>query len=51
MVYSVERFRTVKGNANAYMLKTVDRVEAPDRHTVKFTLREPFVWFLDMIGA
>jgi peptide/nickel transport system substrate-binding protein len=50
VVYTVERFRTVKGNANAYMLKAVDRVEALDRYTVKFTLTEPFAWFLDMLA-
>ena len=50
VVYSVNSFLGVKGNANAYMLKSVDRVEATDKYTVKFTLREPFVWFLDMLA-
>ena len=50
VVFSVNRFLTVKGNANAYMLKSVDKVEAPDKYTVKFTLKEPFVWFLDMLA-
>ena len=50
VVFSVNHFLTVKGNANAYMLKAVDKVEATDKHTVKFTLKEPFVWFLDMIS-
>ncbi|HYB41692.1 MAG TPA: ABC transporter substrate-binding protein, partial [Candidatus Methylomirabilis sp.] len=50
VVYSVERFRTIKGNANAYMLSPLDRVEALDRYTVRFALKEPFVWFLDMIA-
>jgi peptide/nickel transport system substrate-binding protein len=50
VVYSVERFRTVKGNANASMLKPLDRVEAIDRHTVRFTLKEPYAWFLDMLA-
>src|SRR5262245_32232794 len=50
VVFSVNHFLTVKGNANAYMLKSVDKVEAPDKYTVKFTLKEPFVWFLDMIS-
>jgi peptide/nickel transport system substrate-binding protein len=50
VVYSVERFRTVTGNANAYMLSSVDKVEAPDKYTVKFTLKEPYVWFLDMLA-
>jgi peptide/nickel transport system substrate-binding protein len=38
VVYSIERFRTVKGNANAYMLSSVDKVEAPDKYTVRLTL-------------
>jgi peptide/nickel transport system substrate-binding protein len=50
VVFSVNHFLTVKGNANAYMLKAVDKVEAVDKYTVKFTLKEPFVWFLDMIS-
>ena len=50
VVFSVNHFLTVKGNANAYMLKAVDKVEAPDKYTVKFTLKEPFVWFLDMLS-
>src|SRR5437867_1389624 len=48
--FSVEHFLTVKGNANAYMLKSVDKVEAVDKYTVKFTLKEPFAWFLDIIA-
>jgi peptide/nickel transport system substrate-binding protein len=50
VVYSVERFRTIKGNANAYMLASLDKVEAPDKYSVKFTLKEPYVWFLDMLA-
>ena len=50
VVYSVERFRTIKGNASAYMLSSLDRVEAPDKYTVKFMLKEPYVWFLDMLA-
>jgi peptide/nickel transport system substrate-binding protein len=49
--YSLERFVTVKGNSNAYMLKSVERVEATDRHTLKITLKEPFAWFLDMLAS
>jgi peptide/nickel transport system substrate-binding protein len=48
--YTVERFLTVKGNANAYMLKSLDKVEVLDPYTVKFTLREPFAWFLDVLA-
>jgi len=50
VVFSVNHFLTVQGNANAYMLKSVDKVEALDKYTVKFTLKEPFVWFLDMLA-
>jgi len=48
--YTIERFLTVKGNANAYMLKDLDRVEVLDTHTIKFTLKQPFAWFLDMLA-
>ena len=50
VVFSVNHFLTVQGNANAYMLKSVDKVEALDKYTVKFTLKESFVWFLDMLA-
>ena len=51
VVYSIERFRTVKGNANASLLNAVDKVEALDRHTVRFTLKEPYAWFLDILAS
>jgi peptide/nickel transport system substrate-binding protein len=50
VVFSVNHFLTVKGNANAYMLEAVDKVEAVDKYTVKFTLKKPFVWFFDMLS-
>jgi peptide/nickel transport system substrate-binding protein len=50
VVYTVERFLTVKGNANAYMLASVAKVEAVDRYTVQFMLKEPFAWFLDILA-
>jgi peptide/nickel transport system substrate-binding protein len=48
--YSMERFLTVKGNPSAYMLRAVDKVEVVDRYTVKFILKEPFAWFLDVLA-
>ena len=48
--YSVERFVTIKGNANAQMLSSVDAVTALDKYTVKFALKEPFAWFLDTLA-
>jgi len=49
--YTIERFMTVKGNANAYMLRAVDRVDTPDKYTVKLTLKEPNAWFLDILAS
>ena len=48
--YSVERFLTVKGNPSAYMLRAVEKVDVVDRYTVRFTLKEPFAWLLDMLA-
>src|SRR5687767_4377644 len=39
--YTYERFLTTKGNPNKSILEMVDKVEAPDKYTVRFTLREP----------
>jgi len=39
--YTYERFLSIKGNGNRPVLEMVDRIEAVDRHTVKFTLSEP----------
>jgi len=49
--YTYERFLTIKGNGNRPVLEMVDRVEALDRYTVKFTLSEPFAWFMDALAA
>jgi peptide/nickel transport system substrate-binding protein len=48
--YSIERFLTVKGNPSAYMLRAIDRVETPDPYTVRIVLKEPNVWFLEMLA-
>jgi len=50
IVYSLERFRSVKGNPQSYLLGAVDRVEAVDRYTVKVTLTEPYAWFPDIVA-
>jgi len=49
--YTYDRFLNVKGNSNKYILEMVDKVEAPDKYTVKFTLREPNAWFLDRLAS
>ena len=48
--FTFDRFLTEQGNPNRYMLESVDRVEVVDRYTVKFVLKEPFVWLLDMLA-
>jgi len=49
--YTYERFLTIKGNPNRGLLEQIERIEAPDRHTVKITLKEPFAWFPDMVAS
>jgi len=49
--FTFERFLTEKGNPHRYMLEHVDRVEAVDRYTVRFRLKEPFVWLLHMLAS
>jgi len=51
VVYTINRFLTTKGHANAHMLKAVEKVEAVDKHTVKFTLNAPSAWFLDTLAS
>jgi peptide/nickel transport system substrate-binding protein len=48
--FSIERLLTTPGAGNAVMLRSVDRVEALDRYTVKITLKEPFAWLPDMLA-
>ena len=49
--YSYERFLTVTGNPNKQVLDSIDKIEAPDKYTVKITLKEPNAWFLDMVAS
>ena len=49
--YTYDRFLNIKGNSNKYILEMVDKVEAPDKYTVKFTLREPNAWFIDRLAS
>ena len=44
--FTYDRFQTEKANGNRYMLEPVDRVEVVDRYTVKFLLKEPYVWLV-----
>ncbi|MBI2217818.1 MAG: ABC transporter substrate-binding protein [Candidatus Rokubacteria bacterium] len=48
--YTFDRFMTIKGNANRHMMNALDRVDVADKHTVKFSLKEPNAWFLDFLS-
>jgi peptide/nickel transport system substrate-binding protein len=48
--FTYDRFLTEPGNANRFMLDSVDRVEVVDRYTVKFLLKEPYVWFVNTLA-
>jgi peptide/nickel transport system substrate-binding protein len=49
--YTYERFLTITGNPNRPVLDYVDKIEALDKHTVRFTLKEPNAWFLDLLAS
>jgi len=49
--FTFDRYLTEKANPHRYLLDSVDRVEVVDRYTVRFRLKEPFVWFLHMLAA
>ena len=48
--YTFERTLTEKGSTNASMYRSIAKIDAPDRYTVRFTLKEPFAWFLDHVA-
>ncbi len=49
--YSYDRFLNIKGNPNKTILGMVDKIEALDKYTVKFTLSEPNAWFIDRMAS
>ena len=48
--FTYDRFLTEPGNPLRFMLEAVDRVEVVDRYTVKFVLKEPFVWLVNVLA-
>src|SRR5499433_1752269 len=48
--FTYDRFLTEKGNANRYLLDSVDRIEVVDRYIVKFVLKEPYVWLVSVLA-
>jgi len=49
--YTYDRFLTITGNPNKPVLEYVDRIDALDKYTVKFTLKEPNAWFVDLLAS
>src|SRR5438093_3971114 len=49
--FTFDRFLDEKANVLRYLLEPVDRVEVVDRYTVKFVLKEPFVWLADRLAS
>src|SRR5438128_5843473 len=48
--FTFDRFLTESGNPLRYFLEPVDRVEVVDRYTVKFLLKEPYVWLVSALA-
>ena len=48
--FTYDRFLTEKGSVNRYLLDSVERIEVVDRYTVKFLLKEPYVWLIDVLA-
>src|SRR5919197_696298 len=48
--FTFDRFLNEKANVLREQLEPVDRVEVVDRYTVKFVLKEPFVWLIDVLA-
>src|SRR6266699_7233767 len=49
--FTFDRFLTVEGNPARELLESVVGEEVVDRYTVKFMLKEPFVWLLDTLAS
>src|SRR5215470_5107759 len=48
--FTYDRFLNEPGNPNRYILEPVDRIEVVDRYTVKFLLKEPYVWLVNALA-
>jgi peptide/nickel transport system substrate-binding protein len=49
--FAYERFLSVPGNPNRGTLDQIAKIEALDPYTVRFSLKEPFAWFLDALAS
>jgi peptide/nickel transport system substrate-binding protein len=48
--FTYDRFLNEKGNPLRFFLDPVDRVEVVDRYTVRFRLKEPYVWLVHVLA-
>ena len=48
--FTFDRFLKEKGNQDRELLESVDRVEVVDRYTVKFLLKQPYVWLINTLA-
>src|SRR5712691_1669925 len=48
--FTFDRFLAEKANPLRYLLESVDRIEVVDHYTVKFLLKEPYVWLVDVLA-
>jgi peptide/nickel transport system substrate-binding protein len=48
--FTYDRFRTEQGNPLRFTLESVDHIEVVDRYTVKFVLKEPYVWLVNVLA-
>jgi len=48
--FTYERF-LAPTNPNRGTLEVLDKIDAVDQYTVKFTLKEPFAWFVDALAS
>jgi peptide/nickel transport system substrate-binding protein len=48
--FTYDRFMTEQGNPLRFTLESVDRIDVVDRYTVKFVLKEPFVWLVNVLA-
>ena len=48
--FTYDRFLQEQSNPNRYMLDSVERIEVVDRYTVKFVLKEPYVWLVNTLA-
>ena len=49
--YTYERFLGLRQNPHRGLLEQVQKIEALDKHTVTFTLSEPFAWFPQILAS